>query len=67
MNKKEVIRRVLLELEDEDEVTVVELLDLRTEQLVERFLDIVNDRYEELASYYGVYEYNDTEDTDDDN
>lgn len=40
-------------LKKEDEVTVVELLDLRSDTLVDTFQDVVELRQEQLRAYYG--------------
>ncbi|MEM4379920.1 MAG: hypothetical protein QXL01_04450 [Thermoplasmatales archaeon] len=33
-----------------DEVTLIEILDLRSEEIVDRFADVILDRFDEIAS-----------------
>lgn len=46
------LKDILEKLKQEDEVSVVELLDLRSDDLVERFIDIVEDKLEKLREEY---------------
>ena len=39
-----------------DEITLLEILDVTSEELVERFQDRIEDRYEELSEEFGIQE-----------
>ncbi len=42
------LRDVMSKLTQFDEITVLEILDISAEELVERFIDKIEERYEEL-------------------
>lgn len=48
MNKQE----LLLQLRKEDEVVLLELLELTSDDLVDAFLDLIEDKAEKLVSKY---------------
>ncbi len=51
MNPKK-LQKIIELCYDVEETELVDLLDIRSEQLVERFLDIINDRQVELEKYF---------------
>lgn len=44
------------QLKLEDEVTLLELLDLHSDQLVDFFTSLIEDKQEQLRAYYGETE-----------
>lgn len=54
MDKISLLKRIINELHDEDEVTIVELLGINTEQLIERFLDLIEERTDTLSRYFAI-------------
>lgn len=50
MNKQELLDR----LRHEDEVTLLELLDLHSDQIVDQFLELVEERLGVIERYYEV-------------
>lgn len=48
MNKQE----LLLQLRKEDEVVLLELLELTSDDIVDAFLDVIEDKTEKLVSKY---------------
>jgi hypothetical protein len=53
---------LLDKLKREDEVYLLELLNIHSDELVERFVDVVEDMYDEIVTEYGDEEENAWED-----
>lgn len=66
MDKIKKLTLIIKELNNEDELTLVDLLDIRAEQLIDRFLDVVEERMDILARYYDIDNPDHEEDDSDD-
>jgi hypothetical protein len=53
---------VLEQLRSVDEVTILELLDITTEDILERFIDVVQERQEYIEDWLGSEGYGEEDD-----
>ena len=50
------LRDICDKLKQLDEITLLEVLDISSEDIVDRFLDSIEDRFDELAEEFDEYE-----------